>query len=325
MLVDDIILIKSIGRGTFGEVYLTSKQGVLKKYATKVIEKSKYNSPKKMKYLTNEITILKDINHPNIVKFVEIHETSKKIYIVTELCNGGNLSNNLENYMEKNKIAFSEEIVQYIMKQIIEGVKYLHNKKIIHRQLSLENIMVDYEDENDKINNNIMKGKIKIIDFSFARYLKKGDLAYSISGCQINMSPIILNKINRQQNYKYIGYNEKEDIWSLGCICYELLTGHFPFDSDNMKELLEKVNKGDYYIPITLSKEVVSFLNCMLQFEPKNRLSPDDLNNHSFIRKNVKEFGKIDINGLKNIEIIDNSKIKVNINNNKTIFENFGN
>ena len=61
MLVDDIILIKSIGRGTFGEVYLTSKQGVLKKYATKVIEKSKYNSPKIMKYLTNEITILKDI------------------------------------------------------------------------------------------------------------------------------------------------------------------------------------------------------------------------------------------------------------------------
>ena len=167
MLVDDIILIKSIGKGTFGEVYLTSKQGVLKKYATKVIEKSKYNSPKKMKYLTNEITILKDINHPNIVKFVEIHETSKKIYIVTELCNGGNLSNNLENYMEKNKIAFSEEIVQYIMKQIIEGVKYLHNKKIIHRQLSLENIMVDYEDENDKINNNIMKGKIKIIDFIY--------------------------------------------------------------------------------------------------------------------------------------------------------------
>ena len=155
--------------------------------------------------------------------------------------------------------------------------------------------------------------------------MKKGDLAYSISGSQINISPIILNKINKHQNYKYIGYNEKEDIWSLGCICYELLTGHFPFDSDNMKELLEKANKGDYYIPITLSKEVVSFLNCMLQFEPKNRLSPHDLYNHKFLRKNVKEFGKIDINGLKNIEIINNSKIKVNINNNKTIFENFGN
>ena len=92
-----------------------------------------------------------------------------------------------------------------------------------------------------------------------------------------------------------------------------------------MNELLEKVNKGDYYVPITLSKEAVSFLNCMLQFEPNNRLSADKLYNHKFLRKNVKEFNKIDINELKNIEIINNSKIKINTNNNKAIFDNFGN
>ena len=211
------------------------------------------------------------------------------------------------------------------MRQIIDAIKYLHNKNIMHRNISLDNVMINYENENDKISNNIMKGKIKIIDFIFARYLKKEDLAKSILGCPITMSPIILNKLNRISNYKDIGYDEKEDIWSLGSICYELLIGYSPFISDNMEELLGKVNKGDYYMPITLSKEAVSFLNCMLQFEPNNRLSADKLCDHKFLIKNVKEFNKIDINELKNIEIINNSKIKINTNNNKSIFENFGN
>ena len=271
-----------------------------------------------MKYLKNEIDILKGINHDNIVKFIEMRQDSIKVYIVTELCNGGTLSENLEKYINENKNAFPEKIVQYLMKQIIDAIKYLHNKNIMHRHLCLDNIMINYEDENDKINNNILKGKIKIIDFGFARYLKKGELANSILGTVITMSPIFFNKSNK-------GYDEKEDIWSLGCICYELLIGHNPFDSDSLKEYIEKVNKGNYYIPITLSKEAVSFLNCMLQFEAKNRLSADKLYNHIFLRKNAKEFIKIDINELKNIEIINNSKIKINTKNNKANFENFGN
>ena len=167
MLVDDIILIKSIGKGTFGEVYLTSKQGVLKKYATKVIELSKYIHPNSIRYLNNEIYILKDINHHNIIKFIEKHQDSINVYIVTELCNGGTLFENLMKYKKENKTAFTEEIVQYIMKQIVEAIKYLHNKKIIHRNIDLNNIMINYEDENDKINNNIMKGKIKSLISDF--------------------------------------------------------------------------------------------------------------------------------------------------------------
>ena len=77
----------------------------------------------------------------------------------------------METYKSKYNKAPSEEIVQYIMRQIVEGIKYLHNKKIIYRDLNLTNIMINYEVENDRINNNIMKGKIKIIDFGFSRYL----------------------------------------------------------------------------------------------------------------------------------------------------------
>ena len=85
MLVDDLTLIDKIGKGAFGEVYLTSKQGSSIKYATKKLDKSKYSSnPKAKKYLDNEIAILKDISHPNIVKLVEIKDTGKYCFLVTE-------------------------------------------------------------------------------------------------------------------------------------------------------------------------------------------------------------------------------------------------
>ena len=244
MLVGDLTLKKTLGKGSFGEVYLTSKQGTKEEFATKRIDKKFTLNPKAKKYLDNEISILKAINHPNIVKLIEIKDTSKYCYIVTEFCNGGSLSNCLEKYQEKNSEAFPENIVQYIMKQIMDAIRYLHKNKILHRDLKLDNILVNYEDENDKLENNIMKGVIKIIDFGFARYLKNEELAYSTLGSPINMDPGILQKLNKISNYSDYGYDEKADIWSLGTICYELLIGKTTFDSGSMKELLQKVNRG---------------------------------------------------------------------------------
>ena len=323
MLIDDLTLIKAIGKGAFGEVYLTSKQGTSTKYATKKLEKTKYlNNAKAKKYLDNEISILKDINHPNIIKLIDIKDTSKYCYIVTEFCNGGNLSSCLEKYQDKNNTAFSEEIVQYLMKQIVDAIRYLHKKKILHRDLKLDNILINYEDENDRLNNNIMKGQIKIIDFGFARYLKNEELAYSTLGSPINMDPGILQKLNKATNFKNYGYDEKADIWSLGTICYELLIGKNPYDSESMKELLHKVSKGTYFIPKILSKEAVSFINCMLQIDPKRRLSADKLYNHKFLRLSAKEFNKIDLKEVK--KKLKGSKIQINAIKNESIWDIFG-
>ena len=168
--------------------------------------------------------------------------------------------------------------------------------------------MINYEDENDRINNNIMKGKIKIIDFGFSKYLKKGELANSVLGNPINMDPIILFKLNKIPEYKDSKYDEKVDIWSLGTICYELLIGKPPFDAVSMNELLEKIKKGDFYIPIIISKEAISFLNCMMRYDLKDRLSIDILYNHEFLRKNVNVFTKLEIKN-KDFE----PEIKLNI------------
>ena len=99
MLVDDLTLLKCLGKGAFGEVYLTSKQGSKEKYATKKIEKKRFTAnPRAKKYLDNEINILKIIDHPNIVKLFTIKETSNFMYIIAEFCNGGDLSKCLEDY-----------------------------------------------------------------------------------------------------------------------------------------------------------------------------------------------------------------------------------
>ena len=323
MHIDDYTLIKKLGKGAFGEVYLASKQGSSNLYATKQLDKSKYiSNPKAKKYIDNEISILKVISHPNLVKFYEIKDTSKYCYIITEFCNGGSLSECLEKYQNQNATAFSEEIVQYLMRQILDAMRYLHKMKILHRDLKLDNILVNYDNENDRLNNNIMKAKIKIIDFGLSRFLNDEELAYSVLGTAINMDPGILHKLNKMENFRDYGYDEKADIWSLGTICYELLIGKSAFNSLTMKELLKKVEKGNYFLPKTLSVETMSFLNCMLQYDPKRRLSAEKLCNHKFLRYDVKDFNKIN---LKQLKKHDKGKvIQLNSKINESISDIFG-
>jgi serine/threonine protein kinase len=126
MIIDDITLYKLLGKGTFGEVFLTSKQGSKKKFATKRINKKYESNPKTKKYIDNEINILKEINHPSIIKLYEIHETSQYYYLVMDYCNGRDLYTCLEEYKKKNNKGFPEEIVQYLMKEIVSGINYLH-------------------------------------------------------------------------------------------------------------------------------------------------------------------------------------------------------
>ena len=318
MNASEYTLVKFISKGSFGQVYLGSKKGTQRKYAIKIKEISKLLKNKNAKkYLNNEILIMKDINHPNIIKILDIKINQKFVFIITEYCNGGNLKEFLNKYIKDNNKALPEEIVQHIMRQIIEVFRYLYNKKIMHRNINLKHILINYENDEDKENNDIMKGKIKIINFKFARYLKKGELAKSVLGCPLTMSPIILNKLNKKEDYQDTEYDEKEDIWSLGIICYELLIGKNPFDCNDMNELVNKINKGEYSIPTTLSKEAISFLNCMIKFYPQQRLNVDELYNHDFLRKNVKDFNKFDIDIIKKYE--HDSKIKINTKNDELI------
>ena len=323
MLIDDLTLTEPIGRGAFGQVYLTSKQGSKEKFATKRIEKKRFTAnPRAKKYLDNEIDILKDIDHPNIVKLYDIKETSQYLYLVTEFCNGGGLSDCLEYYDENYNKPFPENVVQYLMKQIVSALSYLHGKKILHRDIKLDNILVKFDNEEDRKKKNMLKATVKLIDFGFARYLKKEELAFSTLGSPINMDPGILRKLNKVEHSNEYGYDEKADIWSLGTICYEMLIGKCTFDADSMADLLKKVEKGDYLLPTTLSKEAVSFLNCMLQYDYKRRLSAQELSRHKFLNKNINEFNQINLAKIKSK--VKGENIKINTKINQSIWTLFG-
>ena len=293
MQIEDLVLIKSIGKGAFGEVFLTTKRGTQQQFATKKVQKSVVLQEKVKKYFNNEIFILRNVNHPNIIKLHEIKQTLNNFYLVFDLCNGGGLSNCLEKYMKNNgNKPFTQEIVQHIMRQLVSGLQYLHNNKILHRDLKSDNVLVNFEKEEDKKNFDLLKCVVKIIDFGFARYLENDTLAQSVLGSPINMDPQILMKMRKIDNNQSFGYDQKADIWSLGTICYEILIGSPPFDATSYEELTSKIQRGNYKIPnnLQLSVEAVSFLNAMLQYDPKQRLDINQLAKHKFLTLNSKEF-----------------------------------
>ena len=272
-----------------------------------------------MKYLKNEIIILQHLKHPNIAKYDDVKKTKKHFYIVMEFCNGGELSKALEKYQSKYGCSFPEEIVQHLMRQIINAFQYIHKQKIIHRDIKLDNILLNYETEEDKNNLNLMKATVKIIDFGFSCKISKTGLQYSTLGSPINMDPIILKKLNSTGGKtRQLGYDQKADIWSLGTICYEMLIGKSAFDAQDMDELVEKIEKGTYVIPTSVSKEVISFLNGMLQYESRKRLTCEQLAKHDFLTKNVKDFHKIDVKKVS--EKITGEGLNINVKQNRTIW-----
>ena len=309
MQVDNLTLEKELGKGAFGAVYLTKIDNDDTPYATKVYDRQTIEkSPDLFRYLKTEATILKHLNHPNIVKLREVKKTKKHYYLVMELCNGGELSKILKQYIAKYNKAFPEEIVQYLMRQICDAINYLHNLDIMHRDIKLDNILLHFDNEEDKKNLDIMKGTVKIIDFGFAIFLNN-KLAETSVGSPQNMDPRILEKLTNQGRLKKLGYDKKADIWSLGSICYEMLIGKAVFDAEDLEELVFLIEKGDYQLPSGLSREVVSFLNGMLQYDSTIRLSSFQLVHHRFLTEDIKNFHKINLTISLNVQHSKNQTI----------------
>ena len=321
MIVDNYIIGKLLREEYYGKVHISKKKGDDKNlYATRILEREKIEKEKDLyNYLNKEINILQSLKHPNIVKLEDIKKTKTHFYLTMEYCNGADLPKALEKYKEKYGKPFSEEIVQHLMTQLISAIKYIHEKGIIHKNINLENIMLNFENEKDIKDLNLMKANVKIIDFFHSSKKSKPGLA-------INASPSTLKKL------KLGGYNikmadnddQKVDIWSLGTIFYEILIGKPIFDADDLNEQIDKVEQGDYYVPKNISFESVSFMNGMLQQEPKKRLNAEQLLKHPFLTKNINEFTPIDMNKYADkLKLNEEGMIIINTKNNESVWSIF--
>lgn len=207
---------KVIGTGTYGEVRLCYHRESNSKRAVKIIRKDLMTSEVLRSNLDKEISILRSLDHPNIVRIYEFFEEVKRLYIVMEFCKGGEL------FAEIVKRKYLTEVhAAHIMKELLGTIEYLHERNIAHRDLKPENIML--EERHDLMN-------IKIIDFGVAT-LFNGKNLQGIYGTMFYIAPEVLMG----------SYDSGCDIWSCGVILYILLSGYPPFDGKSDTEITEKI------------------------------------------------------------------------------------
>ena len=335
MIINETIIIKNkIGKGAYGDVFLGKDLLNNNLYAIKKISKKSLIKPDTKKYFNNEINIIKNLkNHPNIVKFINIKETITNFYIIFEYLNGGDLDNFLKKYINKYNKPIPEKIVKYIIKNVLKGLNSLNSQNIIHRDIKLSNILINYLNNSDLTNENILNAEIKIIDFGFAKYLKQDEFTNSIIGTPFYMDPKILHGYLLEKNEKKYLYNMKVDIWSIGIMTYYLLLGVFPFNAKNYENLIENIENKEYIFPlnkyeINLSKEAINFIENTLNLDDEQRFSSEELLKHNWLNNNFnyklyKIKNEKELNDFIPLNFIDYWKpINLNININKEIKKN---
>lgn len=144
--IKEYLLLNEIGRGSFGKVYEALSEKTNKLYAIKALASENFNNARVMDQLKKELKILFSLNHQNIIKIIGVEKTINNVYLILEYCNGGTLLDYITYYRKTYNKSLPEEIIQKIMKQIIEGLKYMHSNSIIHRDLKLENILINFDD-----------------------------------------------------------------------------------------------------------------------------------------------------------------------------------
>ncbi|CCE87079.1 Piso0_005616 [Millerozyma farinosa CBS 7064] len=261
---------KTLGRGATGRVLLATNQNTGQKAAVKVVSKSELQDDELNRKsgdegglpygIEREIIIMKLLNHPNVLRLYDVWETSKALYLVLEYVEGGELFDLL---VERGPLQEMEAIKYF--RQIILGTAYCHALGICHRDLKPENLLLD-----STLN-------VKLADFGMAALESNGKLLETSCGSPHYAAPEIVSGL------KYHG--AASDVWSCGVILFALLTGRLPFDDENIRNLLLKVQAGNYEMPSELSAEAQDLINLMLTVNPSDRISTDKILSHRLLTK----------------------------------------
>ncbi|NXJ97557.1 NEK3 kinase, partial [Corythaixoides concolor] len=262
--MEEYEVLKILGEGSFGRALLVHHRISDQKYAMKEIRLPMSSSA--VEDSRKEAVLLAKMRHPNIVAYKESFEADGHLYIVMEYCDDGDLMQKIK--LQRGKLFPEDTILQWFV-QMCLGVKHIHDKRVLHRDIKSKNVFLT------------QNGKVKLGDFGSARLL-----AHPVSyACTYVGTPYYVPP----EIWESMPYNNKSDIWSLGCILYELCTLRHPFQANSWKHLILKICKGSYIpLPSHYSYELHYLIKQMFKRNPKNRPSASTILARGCLTKLIK-------------------------------------
>jgi calcium-dependent protein kinase len=265
---------KPLGVGAFGSVCKGRHKKTHQQRAIKAISKAHMKNLEEFK---REIEIMKMLDHPNIIKLYETFEDTRNVYLVMELCSGGEL---FDRILQAG--SFSEVQAAILMQQIIRGIHYLHKHHICHRDLKPENFLFQTKDT-------IEQNNLKIIDFGLSCKFETGQVMKTKAGTPYYVAPQVLQG----------RYDQASDLWSCGVIMYVLLCGYPPFYGETDSDVLNKVRSGRFSFGSScwraVTQDAKDLIRELIKMDPKQRLTAEQALNHAWIKDKAP---KADFNNL---------------------------
>uniref|UniRef100_A0A8C9ACQ9 non-specific serine/threonine protein kinase n=1 Tax=Prolemur simus TaxID=1328070 RepID=A0A8C9ACQ9_PROSS len=265
--MEKYVRLQKIGEGSFGKAVLVKSTEDGRQYVIKEINISRMSS-KEREESRREVAVLANMKHPNIVQYKESFEENGSLYIVMDYCEGGDLFKRIN---AQKGILFQEDQILDWFVQICLALKHVHDRKILHRDIKSQNIFLTKD------------GTVQLGDFGIARVLNSTvELARTCIGTPYYLSPEICE--NKP-------YNNKSDIWALGCVLYEMCTLKHAFEAGSMKNLVLKIISGSFP-PVSLhySYDLRSLLSQLFKRNPRDRPSVNSILEKGFIAKRIEKF-----------------------------------
>ncbi|KAH7849093.1 hypothetical protein Vadar_012866 [Vaccinium darrowii] len=253
---------RTIGEGTFAKVKFAQNTDTGESVAMKVMSKSTVLKHKMVHQIKREISIMKIVRHPNIVRLHEVLASRTKIYIVLEFVTGGEL---FDKIVHQGRL--SENETRHYFQQLVDAVAHCHSKGVYHRDLKPENLLLDSH------------GNLKVSDFGLSALQQQGvELLHTTCGTPNYVAPEVLS---------HRGYDgAAADVWSCGVILYVLIAGYLPFDETDLPTLYKKIDTADFSCPFWFSPGATSLIHKILDPNPETRITIQGIKNDPWFRKN---------------------------------------
>lgn len=251
-----------LGRGKFGKVYLARKLPEKYVCALKVLWKSQLRKQGVEHQLRREIEIMANLRHPNILRLYGYFHDEERVFLILEYAAGGELFNVL-----RDRGRFNEATTAKYIKDLASALDYCHRKHIIHRDIKPENLLLDHN------------GNIKLSDFGWSvhAYGSAGKRRMTMCGTLDYLPP---EMVMRKE------HDPSVDVWALGVLGYEFLTGNPPFEAEGQNATFKRITKVDLNFPLYISADAKDLIRKLLRKDPKDRMKLMNVPTHPFVKKN---------------------------------------